>query len=408
MCLIFVGGWKMKVHALFACALAASVAAGCSEREASRSVAKENWLTKPAAILATRAFAGPCVLDAHKEAAILPLILPSLISAGLSGLGAAIREASQEKTVTVTATTNLVVEDRLPDCIQIVRGLWYADHRHFASDANPLGLSVDGERQTANANLRSVGAWLAEPPDFFFEGRILPRTQSDTHGPVTLAASILILNRSLDSSIAATFGGRRDVVVSVSLKPAGDGQSAVGGSLTAFQDITPGTRVAFSDDPPPANATEPRRHWETGWIDVPAKGQHVLEMTFSETRNASQFLAFVADVFDGAKGNIETLIKQATLRTERIKAKRAEEEERQRQREDRQAKFAAAMDSYVAARSDLANCKSAAKDLKDIQRLGLLASYLKSRSAAEVAILAAGSPPEAPLTDLTQIQGCPP
>ncbi len=270
----------------------------------------------------------------HKEpkvpflGALAAAVLPSLIEKGLSTFATAIRKAGEKGTKSASASVSVELGNRdLPACVQIIHGSFFLSNASFAEDkfaaSNPLQLPDDRSRKTVHSILAGVGAYVAGPPLFFFEGKI---RRSEDGSAIAIGPTMILYNALIESSPGQRKKGTRDIVISFSLSAGGSGGLEDRGTIgqLEFKGLQTGTKLRFPDI-----------QRETPWIPLQLaenKTPRTVSLTISETKDANEFLLLIADVLDGSKENVEALLKQTLIESERVKVRKeqlAAEKEKQ-------------------------------------------------------------------------------
>ena len=322
----------------------------------------------------TRLFYNKCVLlttaeeargEAFPLAALGAAVLPSLISTTLDRFGQALRRAGEAETTSISASLNIEVEpdqEKLAPCVQFVRG-WFLDEASGVPDSVLKGMTPQELNRVKDRRI-----YLAEAPHFFLELRLRRSANGEA---VAYAPSYLVYNRLLKDGSEAM--SHRGLAVQFSIhkpgKPADD-DSAVGAPLT-FGNLEIGTARRYLL-PDTSQAPYPESQWFPSFIpvspqaaslssavpappppavpspssavptppppaipmpSVPAPPISVPTMptkhaapltatlTVAEVRDANKFLLFLADVFEGSKENLQTLLETQLIKEKRDAAK---------------------------------------------------------------------------------------
>jgi hypothetical protein len=271
----------------------------------------------------TRTFAGPCRSALVQErsgplAALGDAILPTLIDKSLSLFSTAIRKAGEASTVSITASYNTEIgSDVMPvKCITIVQGNFYTQDTYFHEGTyaalNPLGDQNQSDIKLSYSHLKTMGAYLAGAPAFFFEGAL---NRSEDRAAIAIQPTIILYNSLLGSKTLNWFGGTRDLVVSTAISAPGSAGANEQGTIGQFKlkGLSTGTMLLFDVKGP-----------QTAWIPIQLtqqKAPRTIEVTITETKDANKFLTFLADVLDGSKEQVETVLKQTLVQSERTKLK---------------------------------------------------------------------------------------
>ncbi len=280
-----------------------------------------------------------------ERSAILSALAGSAIKVGMNRLGAALRAAGSEKTFTTIRSTNVDFNPaRPPACIYIVQGDFLTDgiteSRRVAAlperapECNlPWATSLAAEAAKLRATeeyctirrLVNNGIFLSGAPDFFFEGRVATSTDKSA---MTIEASVLHIASHLDRSLARDGG---TLVLSFAIGEPGSGAPGAD-SLSSIASVTQlpfgklraPTTMFFTGRSGPSAPWLSLGEAEEGRPPLP----RVVWAARSETRDAREFLLFLADVFDDSKENITSELQQTLVSSERRKAEIAQLTER--------------------------------------------------------------------------------
>jgi hypothetical protein len=310
-------------------------------------------------IPATRVYVGDCVFRPEGEAFFAPLlgaILPNLISKGINLFGNTLEAAAKEQTVTATAHTNFELQaDRIPRCIQVVRGAFAPSADDF--DHNNPGWATGSPFADVIGILKTRRIYLMAKPEFFFEGTFRRATNGTAFAiaPVAAAFETPLESRALRGDatrhvkIAFAFHAPGKSATDAAT-PTTDlilgkmtpGQftrfevcppprpSSAGGAIPPVAGGAPVTAPtpAPTPTPKPGSTTTAACNAESLWFAMaPTDTPLPLSATtvVSETQGASAFLAFVAEVFKESKDELETVAKQTLIESEREKARAAQQ-----------------------------------------------------------------------------------
>lgn len=354
----------------------------------------------------TQTVVGPCTSAA--ESAILASIASAVIAQGMNRIGDAIKAAADSETRTVLARRNVEFRKGKPigPCVTIARGWFHRgalDYGKSAFIANPDSQWPYAERAEV-ASFWRAGLALAATPDFFFQGRIATATDGSAYTIVPLAAS-------LDEPISSTPlrpSGTRSVLLSFAFSEVGKSADLQkgGGTTITLGKMVPGeyteysgaacvAGVAANQATPLTDCTKTEAYdmivhspMESEWFSVPLtdKGKPMmLQALVAETRSASQFLAFVSDVFGATKAAATTELQQALIPS--VGDAAAETELSAREKADNDADTALAK-----AIVDLKGCVAAPADpAKRLAARSSLRSYLQAARKAERTVDADGA-----------------
>lgn len=240
---------------------------------------------------------GSCVsLDSDANRSLLPVVFAAAVSEGLNLLNAALSQAASDTTWSVRGARNLPAraDGKFPSCVQIVRGRFRTDFRQASGD--PLnGLSLpDGARGRLEAN----GIWLADRPDFVFEGQIL--TSADETA-ATIRPLYATMVRPIEDRGLGEQGMARSVVAFFALSrpgqsPALDGNPA---ATVVLGPMRPGQVLRFAGFASDGSG-QPSAVYDTPWFTLSAadaKGPLTATAMISETRPGNEFAKFLAAIF---------------------------------------------------------------------------------------------------------------
>jgi hypothetical protein len=337
-----------------------------------------------------RTWVGKCVTadplsdragDSSKQGfagAILGILAPKLIGAGLDAFGKALRKAG-EKDVTPLVARQAV---QFPGqhgrrCIHFVSGRFYsadADGRLPAPSRAILG-PIEGHIGSAGAAALSHQLnGLAATPDIYLEMRLHP---SDDQSAMILAPTYLYYG----NGIKAKRGAERGLAVNITFHPPGkpaDDSSATGGDIVfgkmrvgehrrfrvfddelGFESTSPWFPTTFRLDTPAAppvadevdpapnppvtrkpvrsraaragarsnggltrtGAPDPDATTPTGGSSAPGRAAPLnMTVTVTETRDPRKFLLFLADVFDKSQTELQTELERLVIKQKREEA----------------------------------------------------------------------------------------
>jgi hypothetical protein len=249
-------------------------------------------------------------------------------------------------------------------CIQVVRGLFYLDNN--AEQSARIRFN-DGTtiREEQRKTLWDNGLWLASPPDFLFEGKLYPSENKQAFAVVPQIARLdypiatRLLRPSKDRSVAVFFG-----FSPFPEKQRPDLQNSPGASLV-LGNLEPGLELRFPT--PQADAHKVNRSaYESEWFSFATKASTEndrvpfgISALVTETQDASEFLAFVAAVFQGAKDDITKQLQTAIVPTLAAEAR----ESAQAAKENAQSKYDEAVASAMTA---LESCMTGTTNLPQL------------------------------------------
>lgn len=284
----------------------------------------------------TRIFYGDCIRLTEEEmakAGVIPAIaaavVPSLVSNTIDRFGRALHSAGEAESFTVTGQRNIeVAPGEVNLCMQWVRG------RLLDEAPEPTARHLTGLEDEESDRLAELGIYLAEAPELFIELRLRPSADRTALAvaPTYVEYNRLLKGRNRNKNLS------RGLAVQISFNGPGKtpaSATAVGTSLV-LGDFIVGTHhrysmphpledgfelespwfPTFSPPPMPATATEadtdPQLSEDTFPMTVTA--------TVAETRDANQFLLFLADVFEESKGDLKEALEIQLIKQKRDKA----------------------------------------------------------------------------------------
>nr|WP_314524974.1 hypothetical protein [uncultured Brevundimonas sp.] len=315
--------------------------AGCSH--AAGTGVPPSPLARTDLIYGTQTTFGPCL---GGESAVVAAVMSAVVSKGVNRIGTALKSAAEANTSTTLARRNLEISNQGPlgPCVYVARGWFHRQPPKFAGEAGgPSAYIARAGSQTDTVYpydragelgvLWRAGLYLAATPDFFFQGSVT-RTTGNTAYSVrpTLAwlAEPLVANtlRSDARSVLVSFA-----VVPID-KPA---TLEKGGSTVVVGQLVPGelrrfpretcvarmrqsaegpTQSGCSGEATSEDYTIVRGAYESEWFTVGLSAERqpmTLLALVTETRDASAFLGFVADVFAASEAPISTAIQNEII-----------------------------------------------------------------------------------------------
>jgi hypothetical protein len=298
----------------------------------------------PHAEYATQVAIGECVFTRQEEsafAAIGSALLANAISGGINRIGTALTEAAKEKSLSANASRNIEVTfDTFGPCVQIVRGWFYQDPFPLGTDDDPFaGNSKFVAAQSwfspdfiSRERFRTLWLrnqlWLAAPPEFVFEGRIMMASKN----ALTIAAQYVRLNEPLFMRTLRRDPSRH-VAVFLSFHTPGTAVDAEAnpGATFLLGRLMPGEARIYPDPrsiarfAPKAGVLNRWPH-ESDWFTLAVgkeKEPWIVSAAVTEKQNGNEFLAFVAEVFGGAKETITTQVQNLVIPEKRAAAREA-------------------------------------------------------------------------------------
>lgn len=313
---------------------------------------------------------GKCVSQSvAPRADLISAVLTAFVSKGVNLLGVALTAAGQDKIWKATGSRNLDLPATgpLPDCIQIVRGRF----RTNGAEAAKPGWADAMEWQGGGwADLNANGLWLADKPDFFFEGYLV---QSTDKSAVSIRPLYAVMNQPL--------GGRafrdkeRAVALFLAFAQAGTRPdlNANPSATITLGTMNPGQILRYpSAIPSPARSTP----YDSAWFllsDADAHKPMTVTSLLAETQSGSPFFAFIASIF-----NDEMVKKEITDRANILVVPSAGQDAQAAQQQAQQSAIATAEAKLGAALAALVDCKRATTDIvtKAIVAKAALRDYL--------------------------------
>ncbi|HYI40760.1 MAG TPA: hypothetical protein VE053_10610 [Allosphingosinicella sp.] len=289
-------------------------------------------LLPPAVSYGTQVVMGRCMPGAE---ALIPAILGSVIAQGVNRIGSAIQAAAAQETKVVVARRNIemrAMNDSRGLCVFVARGWFYRDAPTFAAagvDPSPFYAKPGSAFKYAQPDaLWRNGLFIAATPDFFFQGKVVKATDNSAY-------SIIPIEATMDKPISTTPlrpSNMRRVLVSFAVTEVGKGVdlNKGGGTTMVIGPMRPGVRLTFpkglcaaylaNGSQTPNQCPEEgkfdvlmRSNFESEWfsLGLAAKSKPMnLQALVSETRDASEFLGFVAAVFGDIRGDLTTELKE--------------------------------------------------------------------------------------------------
>ncbi len=279
----------------------------------------------------TQVTIGPCVFEPPRpEAKLLAgigtALASSAITQGVNYLAKALEEAAKATNDRATGSRNVeVTAQSFGPCLQVARGWFFRGFEGADQQAQQLALASRtwaGSGPVDAAKLAMLWRrrfWLAAQPDFVFEARVLA-SEIALRGKTHLLTLVPVYAR-LDAPISKALlrpSTARDVAVFFAFHEATADPSAPsnGSGGLSLGRLEGGVDVIF---PPPDFATDDtpnRSAAESRWFTVAlTEGKKPMTVTtlVTEHQDASEFLAFLADVLGGARGPISEALQTALI-----------------------------------------------------------------------------------------------
>jgi hypothetical protein len=346
--------------------------------------------SKDRTIYTTQVALGRCAYssETHENPALAALA-SSVIEKGVNKIGAALAAAGEAKMWEAFASRNFefnVDDDQQPDCIQIARGSFYTDPNstdlarwHLKADEwdVPKGSqgttdSDDDSRGDAPMNGPARGPdlakqyistavlnglWLADDPDFFFEGR-LDRSGDGT--ALTIEPNVLAFGKPIGRRTLRPSGSRHlAIFVAITAAGAPPDLKAAPGTTLKIGRMAPGDIVYFAsseawkalDGPWNARPSSSRPPFSSHWFAVAmpeASAPRTLHVLVTETQGESEFLKFLGSVFDeSTRAAISSELKRVVIPAVDEAADLAESTARGTASNAADSKYAAALDAIA-------------------------------------------------------------
>ena len=296
----------------------------------------------PRAEYATQVAVGECAFTSQPEAALATIssaLLANAVSAGVNRLGTALAEAAKEKTLTVKASRNIeVTSQTFGPCVQVVRGWFYQDPFPMGSGDDPFA----GNPKFVEAHswfspdfitrdrfrtlwLRNQ-LWLAAPPEFLFEGRILMADKT----ALTIAPQYIRMNEPLFTRPLRQDPSRHVAVFLAFHTPGTSVDIATNpGATFVIGKLVPGEPRIYPD-PSSISRFTPKtgvlNRWphESEWFTLAIgkdKEPWVVSAAVTEKQDANEFQAFVAEVFGSTKETITEQLQNVIVPEKRAAAR---------------------------------------------------------------------------------------
>ncbi|WP_068073560.1 MULTISPECIES: hypothetical protein [Novosphingobium] len=231
---------------------------------------------------------GDCVSQANPSRGIAGAVLPLLVSKGVNLIGRALSEAGQDKTWKAMGSRNL--DGAVPQCIQIVRGRFQTNTPPASAPAGFESLSLPA---TAFDKLKSNGIWLADKPDFFFEGALVI-SNGGTAATVRPLQTVMFTPQGE----RAFRGQTRSVVLLFAFSGAGENPNLDSNPAATITlgEMQPGQVLKFASD-----ANGQATSYEAPWFTLSeddVKKPLTITALLSESQPGSPFFAFLASIFN--------------------------------------------------------------------------------------------------------------
>lgn len=275
----------------------------------------------PNLLYATHASLGTCAFvptptETKAGAGVVAALAAGAISQGVNYLGEALTQAGGTKTWEALATRNFQASQRdFPKCIQVARGRFYTNppDPHPEWIANPASEQHSFWSAKRADVLVNNGLWLANEPDFFFEG--IFRSSADGLA-LTVEPVIALLQKPIGTRFFR-FDNARQVGIFAALHPPGTPPTLkTNPAISLFIGrLVPSEPREFRTTGAFEMASTP---FEAAWFSL-SKSDSVKPLTatmlVTETESASDFVAFLGKVFSnqGTKEVISTALQERLI-----------------------------------------------------------------------------------------------
>jgi len=228
--------------------------------------------------------------DDETKSRIFAAIATAAISKGVNLLASAVTEAAKAKTWSATGARNFEASsDKFPQCVQVARG------RFYSKDA-VVGPWVQSWKGNANA-LRENGLFLADTPDFFFEGEI---SLSSDKSALAIRPVFSSFNRPIGTRWLRP-GRARSIAVFFAITPPGTSPNLANAPAASLVlgELQPAASKIYAQ-----GGKTYRSPLESTWFTLTkteARKPFTVHALVTETQGASAFLAFIGSVLSEDK-----------------------------------------------------------------------------------------------------------
>lgn len=318
---------------------------------------------------------GDCVTQDLSSRDLLSTVLTAVVSKGVNALGAALTSAGQDKTWKATGWRNMDLggNTKFPKCVQIVRGKF---RTNGAASSAPDWVSGMQWPASGWTNLNANGLWLAEKPDFFFEGALVP---SQDKSAISIRPLFAVMNESQGGR--AFRGKERAIALIFAFSAAGTSpnlESNPSATIT-IGSMVPGQVFRY----PPNAGGSSSTPYDAPWFvlsEADARKPMTITTVLSESQAGSEFFKFLASIF-----NDESVKKEITDRANVLIVPSAGQAAQTAQETTRQSAIATAETKLGLVLGALTTCKAASAD--DLVSKAVAAkSALRDYMAADLAL----------------------
>jgi hypothetical protein len=251
---------------------------------------------------------GSCVsLDTQAARNLPAVVFTGLVSEGLNLLGTALSQAGSDMTWTAQGARNLPAhaDAAFPKCVQVVRGRFRTDTRRAAGDALK-GLSLP---EDALGAFEANGIWLADRPDFVFEGRIV---MSEERTAAAIRPLYAVMSRPIEDRAFGKGGKERSVVAFLAFSTPGHMPTLETNpaATVVLGPMKPGQ--AFKFPPGSDNNKYVSTTYDTPWFTLAkadAEGPLTVTAMVAETQPGNEFAKFLATILN--RPDVKSEITQA-------------------------------------------------------------------------------------------------
>lgn len=223
------------------------------------------------------------------ETKIAAALVTAAISQGVNLLVNAVADAAKAKTWSATAARNFQAKSgNFPQCVQVARGRFYTTSPHLG----PWADTWTGRKEALISN----GLFLADTPDFFFEGEI---TASEDKSALSVRPVYSNFQRPIGTRALRPDPSRGIAVFLAITGPGGDPKLATAPAASLILGHqAPGTVKTYAE---PGKTY--RSPMESSWFTL-TKADTVKPLTISalvtETQDASAYWDFISKVVGDA------------------------------------------------------------------------------------------------------------
>jgi hypothetical protein len=266
----------------------------------------------------TRLATGECVFDpggpefAPLVGAIGAILASEVAGAAVKTIGSQLTAAGQERTYTVSATRNLVIEEgKSVPCLHFVRGRFHTDPSRIAETAAAAGIGLEGYGDEQHEEFIKTNLWLADRPDLLIE--LVPMV--DKNG-IAFEIGYLAYYKAL--APLNTTGQETVEVLEMSLRPPGKQHNGEGAPAVHVPLGSLAVPTLYYPRNPDAFAVTPHlRSMQTPWMKIDpgaAVDGRVLvtaDVRIGETVPENPLLLTLGEAFTGSAQAVETTVFQS-------------------------------------------------------------------------------------------------